>query len=246
MDAKNTIITGGTSGIGFEIASTLAKRGDNLLLVYLSDDPKAQAALNELQTLNPSIKIFCEKFNLSTNDGITNFIKFANKTFNGKIDHLISCHGRVSPGLFINKSATEILATMTEHLLSNVLITHAVLESMIKNRYGRIIYLTSMTSSKIRQGMSDYSISKHALESLAQNLASEYFKYNITLNCIRSGMAETPLTTNYINNFNENTDGSIVSKTIIANLVELITSDPSCSFNGSTIPVDGGQFVCNR
>lgn len=240
MAAKNTIITGGTLKIGFEIASALAKRGDNLYLVYLSDDIKAQNAVSKLQIINPSIKIWSEKFNLSKNEKISDFIKTIDKKFNGKTDHFTSCHRRISPDFFINKSTTKIISTINEHLISNVLITHTALETMIKNHYGRIIYLTSMSSAKIRKGMTDYSISKHALELLAQNLAAEYFKYNITLNCIRSGMAETPLTASYIKSFNKSTDGNIVSKAVIANLVELLTSDTSGSINGSTIPVDGG------
>ena len=244
MTKNYALITGGTSGIGFEIAKSMAINNLNLVLVYLHDEEKAKNALTELQKINPNIGVKILKWDLSQISTLNDFwIKVKSFFLDFKISHFISCHGRIGSNLFLFKKQEEIANTINEHLVSNVLLTHLILKDMCVAKFGRILFLTSLASKKINRGQSDYALSKSALEVFVKSMTAEHFHRGVTFNCISAGLVNTRVTEEISKAFaDKSAEGAkIVDVKNVARMAMLILSDESSDISGSTFSIDGGQ-----
>ena len=243
MSEGYALITGGTSGIGFEIAKKLSKRNVNLFLVYLSDDNKAENARSELLKLNSKIKVHIEKTDLSNISLIDPLVKKIRETYLDKdLLYFISCHGRIRSSLFIQKKIENILEVLNEHLMSNVVLTHSLLNTMCLNKFGRVIFLTSLAAHKINQGQCDYALAKSGLETFVMSLTSEYSHRNITFNCISAGLVDTRARADIVEDINKQGRSKVVKAGEVASLALYLLSEEACAITGSTLRIDAGQF----
>ncbi len=244
---KLTLITGGTSGIGFEVAKRAAAKGQDLYLVYRSNHDKASLAEANLAKEYPGIQIFKRSFDLSSLGGTENLLgDFETVAKNYRLDSVVSCHGQSRPHLFLQKPQSAIIDTINEHLISNVVIMHRLLPKLCVQSYGRVVFMTSLASHKINRGQSDYALSKGALEIFVKSMVSEYGHRNITFNCISAGFADTHFTKDIYKDLSDKHRKVVVPVQQIADLITFLTAESSTHTNGSVFRIDGGQFCLNN
>ncbi len=244
---KLTLITGGTSGIGLEVAKRVAAKGQDLYLVYRSYHEKAVASEAALAKEFPEIKIFKRCFDLSQLNGTEQFLEdFEKVATSYHLDSIVSCHGQSRPHLFLQKTQLAILETINEHLISNVVMMHRLIPKLCVQSYGRVVFMTSLASHKINRGQSDYALSKGALEVFVKSLVSEYGHRNITFNCISAGFADTHFTKGIYKDLSEKHRKIVVPVQQIADLIQLLIDEKTTHINGSTFRIDGGQFCLNN
>lgn len=244
---KITLITGGTSGIGFEAAKRAAKRGQDLYLVYRANHDKADKAEAELTKEFPTIKIYKRCFDLSTLGGTEMLLgDLESTTKDYRLDAIVSCHGQSRPHLFLQKNQSAILETIHEHLVSNIVLMHRLLPKLCVQSYGRVVFMTSLASHKINRGQADYALSKGALEIFVKSMVSEYGHRNITFNCVSAGFADTHFTKDIYKDLSEKHRKIVVPAQQIADLIALLTDEKSTHINGSVFRIDGGQFCLNN
>ena len=240
-----SLITGGTSGIGLEIAKKLAAQGQNLFLVYMSNDERAHNAKKLLESINPNISIQLHKSNLSLKENAISLKSQMREAFSDqKLAHFISCHGRVSQALFVQKKLDSVLEMLNEHLLSNIILTHSLLPDMCVQKFGRVLFLTSVSAHKINRGQTDYSLSKAALENFVKSLTSEYFSRNITFNCICSGLTNQTAQKYYSASLQERVNPVPVEQ--VASLALYLLSQEASSISGAAYLIDSGYLCRNN
>lgn len=244
---KYALVTGGTSGIGAEIARRLVLKGYSLILVYISNEEKAMSFKTELGKSYPDKDVILLKHDLSNEESRQDFFgKLKQILKNDTIEVFVSSHGRSHPKLFIQQKFNEIKNVLEEHLISNMQITHFLLNHFCHNDFGRVIFITSLSSHKINRGQLTYSLSKGAIEGFVQSLTAEFSSFNINFNCISSGFAETNLSKDIYSKMSDKDKKNIVSVREIADLAELLIKRETTSFRGSSIRIDSGQFCLNN
>lgn len=241
------LITGGTSGIGLEAAFRAAQRGYSLALVYRENHERAEVACLRLRSAFPQIEVAAVSYDLSDPTKVDEFVKYLgdlSARFN--IEVFVGSHGRSVPSLFLQKKTESIVATIQEHLLSNIMILHKVLPGMCIQKYGRVVFITSLAAHKINRGQSDYALSKSALETFVKSLTAEYHHRNINFNCISSGFAATNLSKSIYENFSDDQKKNVVPIEQIGDLIDLMISKSATHLTGSVVRIDGGQFCLNN
>jgi len=238
---KTYLITGASGGIGSEIARTLAKENNKLILVYNTNKQAIENLKNELFTL---CRIYIYKCDLTNEIEITNMIKDI-KENHKKIDCLINCAGVSHFEQIQDTTSTSFEHVINNNLKSTVLMTAKVSKLMISEQSGKIINISSMWGVVGASMESLYSASKGAINALTLSLAKELGPSNITVNAICPGLINTKMN----NNLSNETISSIIEDTPlkkigtpkdVANLVEFLSSEKADFITGQIITIDGG------
>ena len=238
---KTYLITGASGGIGSQIAKTLAKENNKLILIYNNSEEEINNLKNSLST-NCVVEI--NKCNLVNEEEIKNLVDCIIKT-NKKIDCLINCAG-VSHFEQIQDTTCESFDHVIDNnLKSTILLTAKISKHMIREQCGKIINISSMWGVIGSSMESLYSASKGAINALTLSLAKELGPSNITVNAICPGLINTKmnknLSTETINEIVEETPlKKIGTPEDVANLVEFLTSDKANFITGQIITIDGG------
>ncbi len=134
------------------------------------------------------------------------------------------------------------------NLSSTFFLTKKILKFMLKNRYGRIINISSVVGSSGNIGQSNYAASKAGVEGMSKSIALEVASRNITVNCVAPGFIDTDMTKDLLTK-----NGDIIKKNIpmgrvgltneVANLVSFLASDQAGYITGQTIHINGGLYV---
>ena len=171
------VLTGATGGIGGEILGSLSKI-DDVIAIYNSTEPKI--------SLKKISNVTFEKVDISNEHEIANFILNNKKIL--KNICLVNMAALSMDGLLANYGLDAWEKVFKVNLTSNFVLSKLLLPAMIKDKWGRIIHISS-TNSAIGAGA--YSSSKAGLEGLSKALAREYARYNITSNVIKLGVFDT-------------------------------------------------------
>lgn len=238
---KTFLITGASGGIGSEIARTLAKKNNKLILIYNTDKKSASFLQKELST---KCEVEVCKCDLTNAEQINEMVDKVIKKY-GKIDCLINCAGKSMFKLIQDTTEEDYSFIFNNNLKSNVLLTSKVSKHMISEKCGKIINISSMWGVVGASMESLYSASKAAINNLTLSLAKELGPSNITVNAICPGLINTKmnncLTKETIDDIVENTPlNKIGIPKDIANLVEFLSSEKANFITGQIITVDGG------
>ena len=187
---KVSIITGGSIGIGKEIATGFAKEGAHLVLVARSSS-ELEKAKEELKSYGTRVEIFSA--DVSKEEAAKSVVDSTLEKF-GTINILVNCAGIYGPIGFVTDIDTEKwIETIHINLYGTFLCIKAVLPTMIKNKKGKIINLSGGGAVSPFPRFSAYSASKAAVVRLTETLAEEIKEYNIDINAIAPGAVNTRL-----------------------------------------------------
>ncbi len=242
---KNAIVTGGTRGIGKEIAKTLAKNGANIAINYRKYSEEVENLVEELKALGG--KALAIKCDISNEDEVNNFIKEVKENF-GSIDILVNNAGITKDGLLLRMSEKDFNDVIDINLKGTFNMTKAVSSIMVKQRVGKIINISSVVGVAGNAGQCNYAASKAGVIGFSKSIARELASRNINVNVIAPGYINTDMTKVLPDKVKEEVLKTIPMKKIgepeeIANLVLFLSSDLSNYITGQVINVDGGMVM---
>jgi len=237
---KKIIITGASGGIGRSIVEKFV----NLDGKVLATGTKIEK-LENLKKDFPNISI--HKFDISEHVKIDEFIEKANNQLGG-LDILINNAGVNNDNLSLRMKYEEWKKVIDINLSSTFLLTKSAIKKMLKNKYGRIINVTSIVGHTGNLGQANYAASKAGIIGMTKSLAIEYAKKNITLNCVSPGFIKSQMTDNISENMKEILSSRIPMSKLgtgedVANSIAFLSSDAASYITGETIHVNGGMYM---
>ena len=245
LEGKTAIITGATRGIGKGIALKLAEHGANVAFTYVSSEEKALAIEKELIALGVKAKAY--KSDASVMSDAEALVKDVNATFGG-IDILVNNAGITKDNLLMRMSEEDFDRVMEVNLKSVFNMTKSVQRTMLKQRSGSIINMTSVVGVKGNAGQSNYAASKAGVIGFTKSIALELGSRNIRCNAIAPGFIETEMT--------EKLDEQVIAdwrNTIplkrggtpedVANVTSFLASNMSAYVTGQVLHVCGGMLT---
>ena len=245
LEGKTVIITGASRGIGKGIAEVFAGHGANIAFTYRSSDEKAKDLEEELSANGCKVKGY--KSDASDFEAAQQLAADVLEEF-GSIDVLVNNAGITKDGLLMRMSEEDFDSVMDINMKSVFNMTKAVLRSMIKQRKGSIINMSSVVGVKGNAGQSNYSASKAAINGFTKSTALELGSRNIRCNSIAPGFIETGMTEalgeDQINEWRNSIPLKRGGTTEdIANVTLFLASDLSAYVTGQVINVCGGMLT---
>ena len=245
LKGKTAIVTGATRGIGKGVALKLAEQGANIAFTYVSSSEKALALKNELQAFG--VKANAYKSDASLMKDAEELIKNVLENFES-IDVLVNNAGITKDNLLMRMSEEDFDRVLEVNLKSIFNMTKAVQRTMLKQRSGSIINMTSVVGVKGNAGQSNYSASKAGVIGFTKSIALELGSRNIRCNAIAPGFIETEMTENLGEEVIKNWRNSIPLKRggtpeDVANTTLFLASDLSAYITGQTLHVCGGMLT---
>ena len=241
LNGKNIIVTGASGGIGYSIIEKLDKAGANILASGTRIEK-----LNELKNKYVNIKTL--RFDISQSNKIDEFVENATNELGGNLDCLINNAGVTQDNLAIRMSLEEWKKVIDINLTSTFLMSKYAIKKMLKNKYGKIVNITSVVGHTGNLGQANYTASKSGIIAMSKSLSIEYAKKNININCISPGFIKTAMTDKLDDKFKEAIISKIPSARLgepddIANAVLFLCSSQSSYINGETLHVNGGMYM---
>ena len=242
---KNAVITGATRGIGREIAITLAKNGANIAINYRKENEDLNSLVNELKELG--VNVFTQKCDVSNGEEVDRFIKESKMSL-GSIDILVNNAGITKDGLILRMKENDFDSVIDVNLKGVFNTTKAVSGIMMKQRYGKIITISSVVGLSGNAGQCNYAASKAGVIGFSKSIARELATRNVNVNVVAPGYINTDMTKDLPEKIKENIIQSIPMKKIGepkegANLVLFLASNLSDYITGQVISVDGGMVM---
>jgi len=244
LQDKIAIVTGASQGIGKTTAELFSKSGAHVVCIARNEE-KIKNLANTISKNGHSASYFpCD---ISDGNLIQNTIKSVINDY-GKIDILINNAGINRDSLVLRMKNHQWDEVLNTNLNGAFYATKSVLRSMMKNKYGRIINITSIVGLQGNSGQSNYSASKAGLIGFSQSVAKEVASRGITINCIAPGWIETEMTNDLPQNLKSEIIKNIpIGKTgtteDIAYTALFLASKESKYITGQTITVDGGRVI---
>ena len=245
LKGKTAIVTGATRGIGKGVALKLAEQGANIAFTYISSSQKALALENELQAFGVKAKAY--KSDASLMKDAEELIKDVLENFES-IDVLVNNAGITKDNLLMRMSEEDFDRVLEVNLKSIFNMTKAVQRTMLKQRSGSIVNMTSVVGVKGNAGQSNYAASKAGVIGFTKSIALELGSRNIRCNAIAPGFIETEMTENLGEEVIKSWRNSIPLKRggtpeDVANTTLFLASDLSAYITGQTLHVCGGMLT---
>lgn len=247
MTLKNKValVTGSARGIGKAIAETLAKRGANLIVTDLNID-QAAATAEEIRS-NLGVETLALQVDVSDFNSVNAMIKGALEAFD-QVDILVNNAGITRDNLIMRMDESDWDSVLDVNLKGAWNCSKALIRSMMKKRYGRIINISSVSGLAGQAGQTNYSASKAGLIGLTKALAREVASRNITVNAVAPGFIPTALTVDLPDELKEGMMKLIPlnrwgTPEEIAYAVAFFTSDEAGYITGQVLSVDGGMMM---
>ena len=244
MERKTVLITGASRGLGASIAKVFAKENHNIILNYNNSEEEALKLTQELKQYN--VEVLPIKADMTNEEEIKNMVNISLEQFK-KIDVLVNNAGIAIDTTFEDKTKENFIKTLDTNLIGPFLISKYVGESMLKEKQGCIINISSTNGLETFYEYSlDYDASKAGLISLTHNLALHYAPY-IRVNCIAPGWINTEMNKNLDKDYIKEEESKILLNRFgepeeIAKVVYFLSTEDAKYINNETIRVDGGTI----
>ena len=241
LSDKVALITGASGGIGMSIVKKMKQCGAKLII-----SGTRQNVLNDLASeLGNDVKTI--KTDLNNKDDVLNLAKEAEASF-GHIDILINNAGITADNLFLRMKDDEWDKVINVNLSAPMRLTRHGIKGMLKRRYGRVIFISSVVGYSGNAGQSNYAASKSALVGFTKSIALEVASRGITCNLIAPGFISTPMTDklsddqkkNIVENIPVNRLGKVDD---ISNGCVYLASDEAGFITGTTLHINGGMSM---
>ena len=237
---KNILVTGASGGIGKEIVKKFVSLGGNVLGTGTKTEK-----LDLLKKQYPTIKV--KKFDMSEDSRIEEFIDNVNLEL-GSLDILINNAGMNIDNLSLRMNEEEWKKVININLTSTFLLSKYAIKKMLKNKFGRIINITSIVGHTGNVGQANYAASKSGIIGMSKSLAIEYAKKNITVNCISPGFIQSDMTMNIAEKVKMYLTSRIPMGRLgtgedVSNCVAFLSSVEASYITGETLHVNGGMYM---
>ncbi len=237
---KKILITGASGGIGHALVKKFVSLNANVLATGTKTEK-----LESLKKEFPNINIL--KFDISEHSKIEEFVENVYSQLVG-LDVLINNAGVNKDNLSIRMKEDEWKKVIDINLGSTFLLCRSAIKKMLKNKYGRIVNITSIVGHTGNLGQANYAASKAGIIGMTKSLALEYAKKNITLNCVSPGFIKTNMTENILESVKVMLTSRIPMSKLgsgedVANSVAFLSSDEASYITGETIHVNGGMYM---
>ena len=237
---KNILITGASGGIGNELVKKFVSLGANVL----GSGTKTEK-LELIKKQYPNIKV--KKFDIANHSGIEEFIDSVSLELGG-LDVLINNAGINLDNLSIRMKVEEWKKVIDINLTSTFLLSKYAIKKMLKNKFGRIVNITSVVGHVGNLGQPNYSASKAGIIGMSKSLAIEYAKKNITINCVSPGFIVSDMTMGIADKVklyltSRIPMGKFGTGEDVSNCVAFLSSEQASYVTGETIHVNGGMYM---
>ena len=237
---KKVLITGATGGIG----KSIVKRFISLEANVLGTGTKTEK-LDALKKEFPSIKT--KQFDLSQHSKVEEFIENVFQDLNG-LDILVNNAGFNVDNLSLRMKEEEWKKVIDINLTSTFLLSKYGIKKMLKNKFGRVVNITSIVGHSGNLGQANYAASKAGIIGMSKSLAIEYAKKNITINCVSPGFITSDMTMNIAEKMKEYLTsripmGKLGTGEDVSGCVAFLSSDSASYITGETIHVNGGMYM---
>ena len=244
MANRIAFVTGASRGIGRACALALAAAQNRVVLAARQLD-KLEEVANEVRTAGG--EAFVVGIDLSSPDSIKEAFGKASKEF-GRIDMLVNNAAITRDGLALRMKRDDWDAVIQTNLSGSFFCIQQVLPGMVKERWGRIVNITSVVGEAGNPGQANYVASKAGLIGLTKSLAQELASRNITVNAVAPGFVETDMTGVLSDELKAKITESVPLKRIgkpeeIAAAVRFLASEDAAYITGHVLDVNGGMFM---
>ena len=237
---KKILITGASGGIGSEIVKKFVSLGGDVL----GTGTKAEK-LDLIKKQYQNIKV--KKFDISEHSRIEEFIDDVALELGG-LDVLINNAGTNVDNLSLRMKEEEWKKVIDINLTSTFLLAKHAIKKMLKNKFGRVVNITSVVGHTGNLGQSNYAAAKSGIIGMSKSLALEYAKKNITINCVSPGFIVSDMTMNIAEKVrlyltSRIPMGKLGTGEDVSNCVAFLSSDQASYITGETLHVNGGMYM---
>ncbi len=238
------LVTGASQGIGRACAVTLAKAGATVALAARNEEKLAEAVA-QIEAEGGKAAAF--RLDVASEDAIKSTVKQISTQF-GKIDILVNNAGITRDTLLMRMKRADWDDVLTTNLSAPFLLTQAVVSGMMKQRWGRIINITSIVGEMGAPGQANYASSKAGLIGLTLSVARELASRNITVNAVAPGYIATAMTDVLTDEQKQAITAQIPlgrqgTDVDIANAVLFLASNEASYITGHVLDVNGGMLM---
>ncbi len=245
LNGKVAVVTGASRGIGRTIALCLAERGADMVVSTDKNVDGLKNTASEIENLGR--KVLSVKMDVCSLKQCDDMMKQARDTF-GKIDIMVNNAGITSDTVLLRMKEEQWDKVIEVNLKGTFNCTRAVIRYMFKQKYGRIINISSVTGAMGNPGQANYSASKAGIIGFTKAIAREYGHCNITVNAVAPGFIKTAMTDAIPEKEREAMTAQIPARRLgtpedVANSVCFLASDLAGYITGHVIHVNGGLYT---
>ena len=243
-DQRLAVVTGGARGIGRAIVMELLKRGNKVAALDLNEDMLAELTTVAKEAGFDVITKSCDITNTENLVAILDGLADEH----GSVSILVNNAGITRDKLMMQMEEIDFDLIMNVNLKAAFMATKVVLRGMIRNKFGRIIHISSVAGVMGQAGSANYAASKAGLIGMAKSIAREVGKKNVTANCVAPGFIQTEMTDSLPEMVKQGAMAVIPMKRMgqpeeIANAVGFLCSDEAGYITGQVLCVDGGMAM---
>ena len=245
FSGKTAIVTGGSRGLGRAICLELAKGGANVVFCYAGNETAAQETLAACEALGAKAAAVC--CDVTDAEADLTLVKTTVNLF-GRVDILVNNAGITRDGLLLTMKEADFDAVIAANLKGAFLCMKAVARQMVKQRYGRIVNLSSVVGLRGNAGQVNYAASKAGVIGMTKSLAKELAGRNITVNAVAPGFIDTDMTAALTETAKNAALGSIPMGRMgtpenVAKAVAFLAGEDAGYITGQVLAVDGGMSM---
>ncbi len=244
-EKKVAIITGGSRGIGKEIAKKFAKENYNLVINYVSEKTNTEELKKEFEAFGAEVLFI--KTNVTSYEECEKMAKDAINQF-GKIDVLVNNAGVTKDSLLLRMKEEDFDTVINVNLKGTFNVTKACIPYMMKKKSGKIVNISSVVGISGNSGQANYAASKAGIIGFTKSVAKELASRNILANCVAPGYIATDMTNGLSDAVKESINNQIPLKRVgmpeeVAKAVYFLAGEENSYITGQVINVDGGMLI---
>lgn len=241
---KIALVTGGSRGIGKTIAEKLLSYNASVIIAYNASQKDAEAMCKMADTAGK--RLYALKCNVSEASEVKTLFDYIEHTF-GHLDFLVNNAGITKDELVIKMTDEQWNSVINVDLNGVFYCTRSALKLMLKQRYGRIVNISSIVGIKGNAGQANYAAAKAGIIGFSKSVAMEMGRKNILVNVVAPGYIETDMVSAIPEQIKKGILGNIAvgrygNTYDVANVVCFLLSDEAGYVNGAVIDVNGGMY----